>query len=45
MGVLTVETMAQALERAGGTHGNIGTNAAQAAIDTLKTLVQIGERS
>ncbi len=45
MGVLTVETMAQALERAGGTHGNIGTNAAQAAIDTLKTLAQIGERS
>lgn len=45
MGVLTVENMAQALERAGGTQGNIGSNAAAAAIDTLKTLSQIGERS
>ncbi|MEI6789925.1 MAG: 6,7-dimethyl-8-ribityllumazine synthase [Myxococcaceae bacterium] len=41
MGVLTVENMAQALERAGGTCGNIGSNAALAALDTLKTLSQL----
>jgi len=38
MGVLTVESMAQALERAGGTCGNVGANAAIAAIETLETL-------
>jgi 6,7-dimethyl-8-ribityllumazine synthase len=42
MGVLTVENMAQALERAGGTCGNIGSNAAQAAIDTVKTIRALG---
>lgn len=45
MGVLTVENMAQALERAGGTCGNIGSNAAQAAIDTVKTLKNLGSQA
>ena len=42
MGVLTVENMAQALERAGGTCGNIGSNAAEAAVSTVKTLKALG---
>lgn len=45
MGVLTVENMAQALERAGGTCGNIGSNAALAAIDTVKTLKTLGSQT
>lgn len=45
MGVLTVETMAQALERAGGTCGNVGSNAALAAIDTVKTLKTLGSQA
>ena len=45
MGVLTVENMAQALERAGGTCGNIGANAALAAIDTVKTLKNLGSQA
>ena len=45
MGVLTVENMAQALERAGGTCGNVGSNAAQAAIDTVKTIKNLGSQA
>lgn len=42
MGILTVENMTQALERAGGTQGNLGTNAALAALDVVKTLEKLG---
>ena len=38
-GVLTTETMEQAINRAGGKSGNIGSNAAVAAIETAR-LVQ-----
>ena len=41
LGVLTVDNMAQALERAGGTCGNIGSHAASAALSTLQTLEQL----
>ncbi len=37
-GVLTCETLAQARERAGGTAGNKGQEAAQAALDTARAL-------
>ena len=42
MGVLTVESMAQALERANGTCGNVGSNAALAALDVVNTLKMLG---
>ncbi|MEI6805184.1 MAG: 6,7-dimethyl-8-ribityllumazine synthase [Myxococcaceae bacterium] len=42
MGVLTVENMAQALERANGTCGNAGSNAALAALDVANTLKMLG---
>ncbi|MES2504168.1 MAG: 6,7-dimethyl-8-ribityllumazine synthase [Myxococcota bacterium] len=45
MGVLTVETMAQAIERAGGTCGNVGANAALAALDVAKTIEKLGAKS
>ncbi|MBH1988698.1 MAG: 6,7-dimethyl-8-ribityllumazine synthase [Myxococcaceae bacterium] len=41
-GVLTVETIQQALERAGGTAGNAGSNAAQAAFDLVQILDKLG---
>jgi 6,7-dimethyl-8-ribityllumazine synthase len=41
-GVLTVKTLEQARERAGGEVGNKGAEAAQAAIDTWATLTAIG---
>ncbi len=37
-GVLTTETMAQALDRAGGKHGNKGWDAAMAAMQTCSAL-------
>ena len=40
-GVLTTETMAQALERAGGKHGNKGWDAAMAAMQTASVLTQL----
>lgn len=40
-GVLTVDTMEQALERAGGTAGNKGYEAAEAAITAAETLARI----
>lgn len=40
-GVLTVATLAQAEERAGGAHGNKGAEAAAAAVDTLDELSRI----
>lgn len=43
-GVLTCQTMEQALDRAGGKVGNKGTEAALAAIETVNVLHQIGDR-
>lgn len=40
-GVLTVSTLQQAEERAGGAHGNKGADAAAAAVDTLDELSRI----
>lgn len=40
-GVLTTETLEQALERAGGAHGNKGWDAATAAIETASLLEQL----
>ena len=40
--VLTVDTMEQALDRAGGKAGNKGADAALAALETLSVLRQIG---
>ena len=42
MGVLTVESMTQALERANGVCGNVGANAALAALDVANTLKMLG---
>jgi 6,7-dimethyl-8-ribityllumazine synthase len=41
-GILTVDTMDQALERAGSKAGNKGADAALAALDTLAVVAQIG---
>jgi 6,7-dimethyl-8-ribityllumazine synthase len=38
LGLLTTDTLAQALARAGGTHGNKGADAALAALETLDLL-------
>ena len=40
-GVLTTDTLEQALERAGGTHGNRGWDAAGAAIEMASVLEQL----
>lgn len=40
-GVLTTETMAQALDRAGGKHGNKGWDAAMAAMQIVSVLDQL----
>lgn len=40
-GVLTTENMEQAINRAGGKSGNIGANAAQAAIETATIITAI----
>jgi 6,7-dimethyl-8-ribityllumazine synthase len=40
-GVLTTESLEQALERAGGAHGNKGWDAARAAIETASLLDQL----
>lgn len=40
-GVLTTENMAQALDRAGGKHGNKGWDAAMAAMQTASVLTQL----
>jgi 6,7-dimethyl-8-ribityllumazine synthase len=40
-GVLTTETMAQALDRAGGKHGNKGWDAAMVAMSTASVLDQV----
>jgi 6,7-dimethyl-8-ribityllumazine synthase len=40
-GVLTTETTAQALDRAGGKHGNKGWDAAMAAMQMVSVLDQI----
>lgn len=41
-GVLTCDSLDQALARAGGTHGNKGAEAADAALEALRTLQRIG---
>jgi 6,7-dimethyl-8-ribityllumazine synthase len=40
-GVLTTDTMAQALDRAGGKHGNKGWDAAMAAMEMASALAQL----
>ena len=40
-GVLATEDMEQALDRAGGKHGNAGWNAAVSAVETASLIVQI----
>jgi 6,7-dimethyl-8-ribityllumazine synthase len=40
-GVLTTENMDQALNRAGGKSGNMGTNSAVAAIETARVIQAI----
>ena len=42
-GVLTAETLEQAIERAGGKMGNKGIEAAEAAIEMVRVLRRIGE--
>ncbi|MGI9040474.1 MAG: 6,7-dimethyl-8-ribityllumazine synthase [Gemmatimonadales bacterium] len=41
VGVLTVETLQQAMDRAGGSAGNKGHEAAAAAIQTADVLAQL----
>ncbi|MBL8987088.1 MAG: 6,7-dimethyl-8-ribityllumazine synthase [Gemmatimonadales bacterium] len=43
-GLLTVDTMAQAVERAGGAAGNKGHEAAEAAIRAADVISQVGQR-
>jgi 6,7-dimethyl-8-ribityllumazine synthase len=43
-GVLTTETMEQALDRAGGKHGNKGWDAAMAAMQTASVLDQVPQK-
>jgi 6,7-dimethyl-8-ribityllumazine synthase len=43
-GVLTTDTMEQALDRAGGKHGNKGWDAAMAAMQTASVLDQLPEK-
>lgn len=42
LGVLTVDTPQQAIDRAGGTHGNKGAEAAEAVIDLLRAMRSAG---
>jgi 6,7-dimethyl-8-ribityllumazine synthase len=42
-GVLTTDTFAQAMDRAGGTHGNKGWDAAMAAMEMASFLAEIPE--
>ncbi|GAC1342560.1 MAG: 6,7-dimethyl-8-ribityllumazine synthase [Candidatus Dormibacteria bacterium] len=44
-GVLTVETLEQAFDRAGGKHGNKGADAALAAVETVRLLRSMRARS
>jgi 6,7-dimethyl-8-ribityllumazine synthase len=44
-GVLTTDTLDQAMDRAGGRHGNRGWDAAAAAIETASVLDQLGKES
>jgi 6,7-dimethyl-8-ribityllumazine synthase len=41
LGLLTTDTMQQALARAGGSHGNKGWDAAMAALELLDVLDQL----
>jgi 6,7-dimethyl-8-ribityllumazine synthase len=42
-GVLTTDTFAQAMDRAGGTHGNKGWDAAMAAMEMASLLAELAE--
>jgi len=42
-GVLTTDDLGQALERAGGEHGNKGEEAARAAIEMARLMSQLGK--
>lgn len=44
MGILTTDTLEQAIERSGATMGNSGFNAAAAAIETINLLRQLESR-
>ncbi len=44
-GLLTCDTLAQALARAGGAAGNKGEEAARAAVETLRALGDLGDRA
>ena len=44
-GVLTVENMAQAIDRSGGKHGNKGRDAARSALEMVQVLKQVTGRS
>ncbi len=44
-GVLTTETLQQALERAGGAHGNKGAEAAEGAIEMARLLRALGKKA
>jgi 6,7-dimethyl-8-ribityllumazine synthase len=41
LGVLTTETLEQAMERSGGKHGNKGADAALAAVETARLAREI----
>jgi 6,7-dimethyl-8-ribityllumazine synthase len=44
LGVLTCDTMEQALDRAGGKHGNKGAEAALSAIEMANLLRRVGRK-
>ena len=43
-GILTTDTVEQAIDRAGGKHGNIGSNASVAAIEMANLLRELDQR-
>ena len=44
LGILTVENMAQAIDRAGGKHGNKGRNAAKSAVEMAQLVRELENR-
>lgn len=43
-GVLTTDTLEQAMDRAGGRHGNKGWDCAEAAIETAAVMIKVNRR-
>lgn len=43
LGIITVDNLEQAIDRAGGKHGNKGADAALAAIELVSTLASVGK--